>query len=285
MSAETPTSLLLLTSTQAPLPTRYPHPHKPRYVIPPLVHRSLHNALDIAPKDTTSQNGSSPGYSVVQGRLIVPHPDQIIKHDIPASNGTPPLPSELSNHTDTNVVNDTVTSEGDAELTLKLHLVGPGTAEERCKWVDEALSDLAAYRGLGSGSVDTLLVGWKGVDYKGKKTAVSEFFGCGAEGLEGGGGGEEVSAEVEQEVEQGWSLIRGTYEEGGRVKRLGTMYLPLGVLRRLVIGGEDKKRIKKPEINMLDTPDCHHLPKEYSGFAKENDVELWAGGGGEGAGE
>ncbi|KAI9634485.1 uncharacterized protein MKK02DRAFT_28223 [Dioszegia hungarica] len=282
-SSAQPSSLLLFTSSQAPLPTRYPHPHKPRFVIPPLVHRTLHNALDAKPADGSDSNGdtSAPGFQVDQGCLILPHPDSMVKHDLPPSSRTPTPPSEAVNHADTNVVNDAVHSEGDMELTLKLHLVGSSSAEERTRWVDEALSTLSTYKGLGAGSVDTLLVGWKGVDYKGKKTAVSEFFGCGAEGLEGGGGAE-ASEEVEEEVRDSWGRIVEALKGEGeqRVKRLGTMYLPLGVLQRLTTGNG---KVQKPEINMLDTPDCHHLPKEYSGFAKEHAVELWAGGGGEGA--
>jgi hypothetical protein len=87
---------------------------------------------------------------------------------------------------------------------------------------------------------------------------------------------------VEADVEGVWKMIVESVKGAGRVKRLGTMYLPLGVLKRLATASPSEGR---PEINMLDTPDCHHLPKEYSGFAQENGVELWAGGGGEGAGQ
>ena len=78
--------------------------------------------------------------------------------------------------------------------------------------------------------------------------------------------------------------------------KVGTLYLPLGVLRRLTdeagkgqqgqaggANGQDAGR-RGPVINMLDTPDCHSLPKEYTAYAKEQDIALWAGGGGEGAG-
>jgi len=48
--------------------------------------------------------------------------------------------------------------------------------------------------------------------------------------------------------------------------------------------GEQKDGLGKVQVNSLDTPDCHHLPKDFTGWAKENGVQLWAGGGGEGSG-
>jgi hypothetical protein len=128
---------------------------------------------------------------------------------------------------------------------------------------------------LGLGGADTLLVGFKGVDYKGKKTleekgnedqvAASEY---------------SVSPEIEQHILDFWSLLTiGLRQRHSKVKNLGTMYLPYSVLRRLkeADGGLD--------INSLDTPDCHHLPKDYTAWAKANEVQLWAGGGGEGSGQ
>jgi hypothetical protein len=205
--------------------------------------------------------------------LIIPQPDSLLKHDLPLA------------------------SETDAEVTLKLHLVADGTTEERVAWVEEALRILATHKGL-SGA-DHLLVAFRGVDYKGKKTAASEFFGCGAEGLESGMGSEHVAPETEHQVLEIWerlqSLVSDKPEANGngattsngngdaqiqpQVKGLGTLYFPLALLKRIVDSGAP------PSINALDTPDCHHLPKEYTEFAKSAGVELWAGGGGEGAGE
>lgn len=303
----TPTSLYILTSSQAPLPVRYPHPHKPRLVIPPLVHRTLHNALD---KDPSSSTSSKQGYlhDERSGRVVIPHPDAISKHDLPSTSsaigtgGNEEFSGKgvkTSMDTDTNVDNTPVqASDGDLELTLKLHLIAPSPTgsssltSSRSSWVQESLDILADYKGLTE--VDTLLIGWKGVDYKGKRTAVSEFFGCGAEGMESASGGEAVSEELEKEVKECWGDIIREIRSGtgdnlgtrgrGKIRRLGTMYLPLAVLQVLTAEATQGKG-EKPAINMLDTPDCHHLPHEYSGFAKENGIELWAGGGGEGAGE
>lgn len=322
-AAAAPSSLLLITTSQSALPVRYPHPHKPRLVIPPLVHRSLHLALDPPRSESgtataSSSSGSSSPSPLIRNfllapaesgsasgsgsTLIIPHPDTIIKHDLPARHPGPvPNGSAKSSiDTNTNVDNDPVSLVSDSELTVKLHLVGSGSVEERAGWVEEALSVLAQYKGLGASSsdpasatasIDTLLVGFKGVDYKGKRTAASEFFGCGAEGMDGGGGGgEEVSQEVEDEVAAIWDLVRAS--QAGKAGRLGTLYLPLGVLRRLALGPAAEAKGKReseeqtgPKINMLDTPDCHHLPHDYADFAKEQGIELWAGGGGEGAGE
>lgn len=248
-----------------------------------------------------------------------------------------------------------VGAQVESEITFKLHLVGDPSsslsssssssgvqerASRRLECLHEALSIASTYKGLSR--VDTLLIGWKGVDYKGRKTAVSEFFGCGAEGMEGGSGVENVSKEVEDDVAATWGAVSadlgagavggggdGKGDEGGeggdggegvkggeggrgkvKVGSLGTLYLPLGVLKRLTEGAEGAERAEEgqasstqtgdhddgarsktgtgkgqgPTINMLDTPDCHSLPKEYTAYAKEQGIALWAGGGGEGAG-
>ncbi|GFZ43377.1 hypothetical protein JCM24511_01097 [Saitozyma sp. JCM 24511] len=267
-AASASTDLLLFTTSPNPLTLRYPRPYKPVLVLPPLLHRALHAALDQDPPSALLQHQPSP-----QGRrtLVIPQPDSLLKHDLPLA------------------------SETDAEVTLKLHLVADGTTEERVAWVEEALRILATHKGL-SGA-DHLLVGFRGVDYKGKKTAASEFFGCGAEGLESGMGSEHVAPETELQVLEIWerlqSLVNDKPEANGNgattsngdgdaqirphVKDLGTLYFPLALLKRTVDSGAP------PSINALDTPDCHHLPKEYTEFAKSAGVELWAGGGGEGA--
>lgn len=46
-----------------------------------------------------------------------------------------------------------------------------------------------------------------------------------------------------------------------------------------------ESRVRGPSVNILNTPDCHHLPRELMQFASENGIELWAGGGGEGSGK
>ena len=354
-SAGPSTSLLLFAPAQNPLPVRYPHPHKPRLHLPALVHRALHSALDgeqpsfAYTTETTTASSSTSGSSSTPSSgptLVIPHPDSIIKQDEPVSadkvylNGTSPS-STNAKATGADEPSQTLTTEAhvpsgpeglvgaqvESEITLKLHLVGQPSsssastsasasaiASERLEWVREALSVARTHKGLSR--VDTLLIGFKGVDYKGKKTAVSEFFGCGAEGMESGSGVENVAPEVEEEVVQTWCKVRDEVRGGGEaeVGRLGTLYLPLGVLRRLtemdgdegagkegeVNGnghghgngkgngngqGAHEKGRQGPVINMLDTPDCHSLPKEYMAYAKEKDIALWAGGGGEGAGE
>ena len=157
---------------------------------------------------------------------------------------------------------------------MKLHIVGKGDPKVRASWVAESLEFLGTHKGLRS--VDTLLLGFSGVDYKGKKTVASEMFGCGAEGLESGSGSEIVDEETERGVREVWDLVS---KSGLGVFNLGTLYLPLGLLKKL--SEEDVA----PKINAMDTPDCQSLPKEYSAFARERGIELWAGGGGEGAGE
>ena len=250
MSSSPPTSLYILTTSQSPLPPRYPRPHKPILLLPPLFHRTLHSALDANPPSASSSSTA----------VIIPHIDSIVKHDVPAQiqNGSPLTDSDGA----------------DAEVTVKLHLIGSADASTRAGWISEALEFLERRKGLGC--VDTLLVGFKGVDYKGKKTAASELFGCGVEGLENGSGTDVVDIETERGVREVWDII--TKGDLG-VRTLGTMYLPLDLLRGL------SETNFPPKINAMDTPDCASLPKEYSGFAKEKGIELWASGGGEGAGE
>ena len=129
---------------------------------------------------------------------------------------------------------------------------------------------------------------------------MAEVFGCGVEGLEEGSGGDVVSEEVLSQVVDLWRTISGSSSSAANGKRLpgddrldghgdledlmsrtrslGTLYMPLVCLKALCETGQS------PKINSMDTPDCHHLPKDYLGFAKENGIELWAGGGGEGSG-
>ena len=294
-------SFLIFTSFSNPLPRKYPHPHKPNLLIPPLIHRTLHTALDKDPPSTASTPSG----------LIIPHPDFIIKHDLPA------LPSkggserrnaprkDVETTLDTAQPTSNVGEDGlsrdedtDAEVTVKLHLVGPSPPAVRLRWIAHALDALGRYKGLGE--IDTLLVGFRGVDYKGKKSAVAEVFGCGAEGMENGSGGEAVENGTAADVEKVWRAMveaksssakahvpNGHFSEEDQdledamahVKSLGTLYMPLGLLESLSKCGQ------APCINSMDTPDCHHLPREYTEFAKERGIELWAGGGGEGSGE
>lgn len=262
-------SLLIFTTSQSPLPVRFPRPHKPTLNLPALVHRSLHSALDVSP----------PSISTLDGTIIIPHPDTLIKHDVPPDHAHPPHTSTdaaLSAQPEAAGTRSAKGDELEAEITVKIHLVGEGSPSTRAQWVDDALETLRRHKGLSE--IDTLLVGFKGVDYKGKRTIAADFFGCGAEGLTS-----DVPAVVSEQAAKGaretWEAISQTYEDGKRgVKDLGTLYLPLDVLQDL---GESSLA---PKVNSLDTPDCHSLPKEYTQYAKDKGIELWAGGGGEGSG-
>ena len=244
--------LYIFTTSQTPLAARYPRPTKPTLNVPPLIHRSLHQSLDQSPPSLLiNENGGGGG-----GGITIPHPDQLRKHDIPVA-----------------------PEHDEVEVTLKIHLVGDGSAEERSGWVQDALGLLDTHLGLGG--ADTLLVGFKGVDYKGKKTDTSQENGNGEDVREKVPTSEySVSPEVEEQILEFWSLLTANLrKDDTKVKNLGTMYLPLGILKRL------KQADGGLVINSLDTPDCHHLPKDYTGWARENEVQLWAGGGGEGSGQ
>lgn len=230
------------------MPGRYPRPAKPTLIVPPLIHRSLHQALDQSP----------PSLSISSTKAItIPHIDHLRKHDIPSAS-----------------------ERDDVEITLKIHLVGPAEPTEKAGWVKEALG--LVQTALGIGGADTLLIGFKGVDYKGKKTV------DGSNGNSVPPADYSVESDIEDHIVEFWTQLTSWLkeEQNVKVKTLGTMYLPLGVLKRLKsLEGEQKDGLGKVQVNSLDTPDCHHLPKEFTGWAKENGVQLWAGGGGEGSGK
>ena len=269
-SSATHPSLVIFTTSQSPLPIRFPRPHKPTLNLPALVHRSLHSALDASPPSLSTQDGT----------LIIPHPDTLIKHDVPPHHTHPAHTSTDAARAAQPEAAGTGSAKGDeleAEITVKIHLVGDGSPSTRAQWVDDALETLRRHKGLSE--IDTLLIGFKGVDYKGKRTAAADFFGCGAEGLTG-----DVFAVVSEQAAKDargtWEAVAQTYGDQKRgVKALGTLYLPLDVLQDL------SESSSAPKVNSLDTPDCHSLPKEYTQYAKERGIELWAGGGGEGSGE
>ncbi|WVQ96976.1 hypothetical protein IAU59_004085 [Kwoniella sp. CBS 9459] len=319
--------LYIFTTSQTPLAVRYPRPRKPVLHLPALVHRSLHNALDgdspsalfVAPPSagptsaSACGSGSGTGSGSGSGSLIIPHPDGLVKHDLPScplhtthfdanSTSTPHEPlSEINGEiAGTNGLSDASADYlVDSELTVKIHLVGTGTkiedstssVETKLTWIKEALDMLEKYKGLNRQAIDTLLLGFKGVDYRGAKTAASEMFGCGTEGLEAPNT-ETIPQELEEEILAVWKQLFSSSSSSslakagtgailiGKDTRLGSLYAPLGLLRKLVELGAESRGV---QVNALDTPDCHHLPKEYTTFAKERGVQLWAGGGGEGS--
>ncbi|KAK8865606.1 hypothetical protein IAR55_000750 [Kwoniella newhampshirensis] len=296
MSTSSP-SLILFTTSQTPLPVRYPHPRKPQLVLPPLVHRSLHNALD----------GEGPSVLNDEATLVIPHPDGLVKNDLPSHSHS------LSEKTGVDQINQSSPQDGmiaqlpesasihtplDIELTVKLHLVsspssqsssppsGNDSASSLLQMISESLETLSRYKGLSSTAIDTLLIGFKGMDYRGSKTIASEMFGCGSEGLEAPNT-ETVSPELEKQILGLWKELSNDDDDDqgviGRDVKLGILYSPLGLLRKLVEQQEGSGTGRKVGVNALDTPDCHHLPKEYTQYAREHGVELWAGGGGEGS--
>ncbi|WVQ85713.1 hypothetical protein IAT38_007879 [Cryptococcus sp. DSM 104549] len=250
MSTPAP-SLLLFTTSHTSLPVRYPHPRKPALLLPGLIHRALHTALDTSP----------PSFALTpSGSLAIPHPGALARPaPLPVANGDAAPDAE----------------QDDTEVTVKLHLVAAASAQERAEWVRASLGMLAEHKGLGA--PDNLLLGFRGVDYRGAKTAATEMFGCGSEGLEAPNTAS-LDAALESEVLAVWEEV---FRAEGLVKpegKLGSLYAPLGLLEKLV-----EREGGRVRVNALDTPDCHHLPKDYTGYAREHGVALWAGGGGEGS--
>lgn len=64
--------LLLFSGSQSPLAVRYPHPQDPKLVLPPLVHRALHTALDAKPPSAALNPHTD--------TLIIPKPEALNKH-------------------------------------------------------------------------------------------------------------------------------------------------------------------------------------------------------------
>nr|XP_019007619.1 uncharacterized protein I206_07634 [Kwoniella pini CBS 10737]OCF46400.1 hypothetical protein I206_07634 [Kwoniella pini CBS 10737] len=282
--------IYIFTTSQIPLPIKYSHPRKPNLVIPPILHRTLHNALD----------GESPSILFKNSELIIPHPDELIKHDLPCTSFS--NSNSFENKLNENELLDSSFSNQilDSELTIKLHLIGnPSTSsssslsskdvddddndndekvvvEEYLNWIKKSLEILEKYKGFKKEKIDNFLIGFKGIDYRGSKTIASEMFGCGSEGLENPNT-QIISNKLEKIVLNVFNKINYFFENENKNEnntKLGSLYFTLNLLKKL------KSQIK---INSLDTPDCHHLPKEYTNFAKENKIQLWAGGGGEGS--
>ncbi|ODO07615.1 hypothetical protein L198_01196 [Cryptococcus wingfieldii CBS 7118] len=264
-----PPSLLLFTTSQTPLPLRYPHPQKPTLALPPLLHRSLHTALD----------RDDPSLRWQDGAICILDPQSLGRSE--------PLPVE-NGHAAPESVHD------EREVTVKVHLVaagpedGPGSASTRAGYVPEALALLQTTKGLGL--PDNLLVGFKGIDYKGTKTGTKDVAGPEKPSspslpLPAAPSTTVIPPELEAQVLAVWSHLftskSSLLQPGGK---LGSMYAPLNLLKKLVERGEGGEgEGEGVEANVLDTPDCHHLPGEYAGYAREKGVQLWAGGGREGS--
>ncbi|KAJ9107869.1 hypothetical protein QFC19_002775 [Naganishia cerealis] len=161
------TSLLLFTTSQTPLPNRYPTPASTRSLpIPPLLHASLHLAVD----------RPSPSYTLTkEGVLMIPNPED----EIDAINGTR---AAVAGEQEGRMQGPAVADE-DAEVTVKFYLVSasPVTATSssvRAKQqITRALRNLQHYkahdpRWRGDRArrwIDTFLIGWKGVEYRGER--------------------------------------------------------------------------------------------------------------------
>lgn len=117
--------LLLFSGSQSPLAVRYPHPSNPRLVLPPLVHRALHTALDAKPPSAALNSNTD--------TLIIPKPEALNKH----------TPAEYE--------------QEDFEVTVKIQLRRPQSTEADLESIRSALEILSTRKGLSS--PDVVLVG------------------------------------------------------------------------------------------------------------------------------
>jgi len=240
---------------------------------------------------------SPPSTLVRDGVLYIPDPETLIKHDIPIQSTSSTFNSNNNNNTSTDSssskgVDPNITSQPpiqtsqdqSQEITAKLHLVSPDTTSSSIDSIAQSLDILSKYKGLPY--INNLLIGFRNIDYRGRKTDTNTNTDCNGSTSTSELGSKseerEITKQQEDDVLSIWRGL-GSLSNEVQVENYGTLYLPLGLLRRL--SDLEKEGGKRVGINALDTPDCHHLPKEYTDFAKERGIELWAGGGGEGSGE
>lgn len=117
--------LLLFSGSQSPLAVRYPHPKSPKLVLPPLVHRALHTALDAKPPSAALNSHTD--------TLIIPKPEALNKH----------APAEYEHE--------------DFEVTVKIQLRRQQSTEAQLDSIRSALEILSTRKGLSS--PDVVLVG------------------------------------------------------------------------------------------------------------------------------
>lgn len=117
--------LLLFSGSQSPLAVRYPHPKNPKLVLPPLVHRALHTALDAKPPSAALNSHTN--------TLIIPKPEALNKH----------TPAEYEHE--------------DFEVTVKIQLRKQRSTAEYLDDIRSALEILSNRKGLSS--PDVVLVG------------------------------------------------------------------------------------------------------------------------------
>ncbi|KAL7423556.1 hypothetical protein Q5752_001136 [Cryptotrichosporon argae] len=239
----------ILTTSQSPLAVPFAAPPKRVLRLPPLVHRALHAALD-----------GEPSVLSAGGVLTVPHPDSVPRHDEPTSNA-----SSSSNNINGNGNGNGDGGEGgdgaygalaDDDITLRLHLPR-GPAAALAEDIKSALAVLAETKGIAR--ADVLLVGFRGVDYRGSAD---------------GGDADAAAADADvAAIEDVWAALPGL---APAVDGFGTLYFSRALLERV-------GTIRKPAANALNTPDCQRLPPAYLQYAREAGIALWAGGGGEGS--
>ena len=164
-----PGSLLLFTTTQTPLPVRYPSPESQKsLLIPPLLHASLHLAIDRAPQSLTLTD---------EGVLMIPNPEDRIDEINGNRSGA-----------DVDADGDEA-ADADTEITVKFHVVSNSPALDGSRTTDSvrrqksqisrAIRNLEHYKSGDSRwrgerarkGIDTFLIGWKGVEYRGEKQA------------------------------------------------------------------------------------------------------------------
>lgn len=164
-----PGSLLLFTTTQTPLPVRYPSPESQKsLLIPPLLHASLHLAVDRAPQSLTLTD---------EGVLMIPNPEDRIDEINGNRSGA-----------DVDAEGDEA-ADADTEITVKFHIVSDSPALDGSQATDSvrrqksqisrAIRNLEHYKSGDSRwrgerarkGIDTFLIGWKGVEYRGEKRA------------------------------------------------------------------------------------------------------------------
>jgi hypothetical protein len=168
-----PGSLLLFTTTQTPLPVRYPSPESQKsLLIPPLLHASLHLAVDRAPQSLTLTD---------EGVLMIPNPEDRID-EINGNRSGPDVDAEGDEAAD-----------ADTEITVKFHIVSDSPAlvdgsrfadsvRRQKSQISRAIRNLEHYKSSDSRwrgerarkGIDTFLIGWKGVEYRGEKRASDE---------------------------------------------------------------------------------------------------------------
>lgn len=171
-------SLLLFTTSQTPLAIRYPAPSRTRSLpIPPLLHASLHLAVDRAP--------AMPSFTMTEeGVLMIPDPEDKIDA-INGNRGAVACEQEGA---------DGKEPDDDTEITVKFYIISDSPAStsrpttmtdaiaRQKHQITRALRNLQHYKAhdprwrgdRAHRGIDTFLIGWKGIEYRGEKRSSGE---------------------------------------------------------------------------------------------------------------